>query len=122
MRISSNKLTLALLLCIGFGACMDHSGQVTLANRQPTPVGDPDQKIIDPLLGGASGGGNTNGGSNTGGGNTGGGSNTGGGGTGSGGTGGGPAGGPVPEPGTMLLVGTGLAGAAMLRRKRKAAH
>ncbi|MDA0935326.1 MAG: PEP-CTERM sorting domain-containing protein, partial [Planctomycetota bacterium] len=33
--------------------------------------------------------------------------------------GGNPPGSPVPEPGTMLLVGSGLAGAAVARRRRK---
>lgn len=31
-----------------------------------------------------------------------------------------PPGAAVPEPGTMLLVGSGLAGAAWMRRRRKA--
>jgi len=30
-----------------------------------------------------------------------------------------PGGSPVPEPGTMLLVGTGLAGAAFMRRRKQ---
>ncbi len=36
-----------------------------------------------------------------------------------GGGGGTPGGGPVPEPGTILLVGSGLAGIALYRRRQR---
>jgi hypothetical protein len=64
---------------------------------------------------GGSGGGPGGGGS--GGNHTGEGGNPGG----HGGNGGGSGGQPVPEPGTLLLVGTGLAGAALLRRRQQRA-
>ncbi|MFM1872144.1 MAG: motif [Planctomycetota bacterium] len=65
--------------------------------------------------GGSSGGtgsGGSSGGTGSGGGTTPGGGSGAGGGGGSGGS-------PVPEPGTLLLVGTGLTGAALLRRRRQ---
>lgn len=52
-------------------------------------------------------------------GGVGGGGGEGGVGIGNGGGSGGPKGASVPEPGTMLLVGSGLAIAALSRRKRK---
>lgn len=104
-------LTIAtLLFTLGLAACADHSsGLISFDSPSQPPVGPGDQGAIDPGTGGATTGGGT-------GGNTGG--NTGGGTTGGGG-GSPPSGSPVPEPGTMLLVGTGLAGAALLRRRRR---
>jgi len=96
------------LLLFGLGACADNVGSMPLADAQSPPVGQPDSRIVDPLGADGHGGGHSNG---TGGGSQGG--NHGG--------GGGGGGAPVPEPGTMLLVGTGLAVAAMLRRRRQQA-
>ena len=116
------------------------------------PVNDPDTGVFNPPGGGnsTSGGGNNSGGTGSsgtgsGGGNSGGGGSGGGGGGGgnsggggggnsggggggnSGGGGGGGSGGgngsqPVPEPGTLILFGSGLAGvgASLLRRRRRA--
>ena len=91
------------LLLFGFAACSNHVGSMPLADAQSPPVGQPDSRIVDPL--GTEGQGGNHGNGN--------------GGAGNGGNHGGGSGAPVPEPGTMLLVGTGLAVAAMLRRRRQ---
>ena len=103
----------ALLLALGLASCGDSgaSGQIAAPGNPPAPSPPPDDKIINP--GGGTGG--TTGQTGTGGG-AGGGA-----GGGSGGTGGG-GGAPVPEPGTMLLVGTGLAGAALYWRRQRKLH
>lgn len=132
--------TLRLLpacLLLALTACMDHTGSFPAPNQNPPPpVAGPDQHVVDPASAGGTGPvANDPGGTGPGGssgevsgsgslpGNGGGSGETGGetgGGSGGGGVGGGEGGGaPVPEPGTMLLVGTGLAGAALLRRRRQ---
>ena len=113
------KTVLTLSLSLILAACADHSGTIaSIADGPSAPINQPDNHVVDPGTSTPStnspsesepgSGPSSPGGSNPGGGNPPGGGTEGGGGS------------PVPEPGTLLLVGTGLAGAALLRRRRQA--
>lgn len=94
------KLILSsLLLSLSLASCADHSGGLIAFDSPNFPVVPSDEAALTPIIEPGGGGG-------------------GGGGTGGGGGGSGP-GSPVPEPGTMLLVGSGFAAAAFLRRRRQ---
>ena len=143
------NLFLTLLLTLPFAACTDSAGALVVADDGPAaPINDPDTRVIDPTSepmaqqGGETGSANTGEGglnssgvpgSNTGNGTAS--SSSGPGGPGPGtpggngsqpgnnqpGSGGSNAGSPVPEPGTLILFGSGLAGLAgfTLRRRRR---
>lgn len=98
-------LTVSCFLLL-LGACSDHSSFVAPDPNPPPPMAGPNGHFIDNL--------GTNVGSEGGSGG-----NPVGGNVQPGGSGGGGGGAPVPEPGTIVLVSTGLAFAALLKRRRR---
>src|SRR5690606_19369461 len=125
-----------LVACLALSASSDRVGTIVTDQAGPeAPINDPDTGVFNPSEPVAGGGETPNGGSGntgTGSGGQGTGGGTQGGGSGSSGSGeggnpgvepegGGSGGQPVPEPGTLLLVGSGLAGigASLLRRRRR---
>lgn|GEM_PF-4940545 len=128
------KISLYILMAaaLALAACGNGSSVpiLTIGGPQP-PINDPDTGVFNPPNPGGSGAaGNTAGGQAGNPGGAGGAPSTNqgnsSGGPAGGGPGGGPGGGaaggqPVPEPGTLLLFGSGIAGlgASLLRRKRR---
>ena len=134
-----------LIASLVFPSCSDGSATVVTDRVGPeAPINEPDSGVFNPTgpVAGGEGEANTTGGSGTptgaggsgavgeggqAGGEPGGGAQPGGNGTPAGGggnpgeEGNGGGGQPVPEPGTLLLFGTGLAGvgASLLRRRRR---
>jgi hypothetical protein len=132
------SLFLTLTACFCFAACADHRGDLVVVTDVPqTPVNRPDNgsgTSNPPASGGAgetssqvnngTGSGAGSGGEPSGGGGSTGQSSGGSSGGGNGGGGGTPPSGPegsqpVPEPSTLILVGTGLAAATLLRRRKQ---
>lgn len=94
-------LPVVVILSMFWCSCDRSSGGSIGEGR--TPIGDPDQKVLGPAEPVTTNGGVANNNNNPGGNEPGGGGSS-----------------PVPEPGTMLLVGSSLAGLGILgRRKRR---